>query len=310
VVTVHDLCWLLAPQTMRRSTRFLDKLLMPMALQRAQAVIAVSTATRDALADHFPGIAHKLHLVHAGVSPLPEPLLSMPDGRPAAVQWGIHGAYVLFVGTMEPRKNLLCLLQAFARVVQHGEANRQMGPDPEDVLRLVLVGAQGWGADKLQQTIAELGLKDRVSILGRVPDQKLATLYRHALCLAMPSLYEGFGLPLVEAMAQGTPVLTSNTSSMPEVAGAAGLLVDPLDVDSIAAGLRDMVFKPGLRAQLASHAREQAQLFSWDRAAEQTLDVLLGSADARLQRCQVTAVGAPNTKPWSPACSAPRSPKS
>ena len=278
VVTVHDLCWLMAPQTMRRSTLVLDRLLMPLALQRAQAVIAVSSATRDALTDHFPAIEHKLHLVHEGVCKLPEPSTQVLYKLPVTAQWGVSAPYILFVGTLEPRKNLLRLLHAFARVVKRVES-LPVGNRSGEALKLVLVGEQGWGRDKLCQTITELDLKSRVHVLGRVSDLQLATLYRHALFLAMPSLYEGFGLPLVEAMSLGTPVLTSATSSMPEVAGRAGLLVDPLDVDSIASGLFDMVDKPKLRAQLASHTRQQANLFSWERAAEQTLAVLLGRAN-------------------------------
>ena len=270
VVTVHDLCWLLAPQTMRSSTRMLDSLLMPRAIRSADAVIAVSSSTLDALLEHFPTVSEKLHLIHEGASTLPPP---MPVE--AIVQWGISAPYVLFVGTLEPRKNLPRLLEAFARMRKaHAGSAVQSA-------QLVVVGGSGWGDDNLSTEIQRLGLSHCVRILGRVSDVHLSTLYRHAVCLALPSLYEGFGLPLVEAMAQGTPVLTSTTSAMPEVAGAAGCLVDPLDVDSIAIGLSKMLSNPIYRNQLAANSKLQAARFSWDRAATETLEILT-------QNCQFT----------------------
>ena len=264
VVTVHDLCWLLAPQTMRSSTRKLDALLMPRALQSANAVIAVSSATQDALLEHFPEVSGRLHLILEGASALPDPL-----SAEVIEHWGVSTPYVLFVGTLEPRKNLLRLLEAFGRVQKRCLTSNTKAP------QLVIVGGIGWGTDNLSSAILHLGLSDNVCFLGRVPDAQLSTLYRHAAFLAMPSLYEGFGLPLVEAMAQGTPVLTSGNSSMPEVAGQAGCLVNPLDVGSIEAGLWNLLSNPSYRAGLASCAKSQAEKFSWDRAAAETLRVLV-----------------------------------
>ena len=266
VVTIHDMCWLLAAETMRTSTRILDAVLMPKALRSADAVITVSSSTRDALLEHFPAVSGKLSLIHEGASALPEPM-------PAVFlnQWGISAPYVLFVGTLEPRKNLLRLLEAFARV------KRSPNKPSNCSTQLVIVGGSGWGSDNLQIALNGLGVSNNVRILGHVPDTELSTLYRHAHCLALPSLYEGFGLPLVEAMAQGTPVMTSSTSSMPEVAGQAGCLVNPLDVDSIATGLSDILFKPDYRNQLASFSKEQAAKFSWVQAATETLKVLTQS---------------------------------
>lgn len=262
VVTVHDLCWLFAPETMRPLTRALDAWLMPRALDMSHRVIAVSNATREMLSGHFPGCAHKVTVVHEGVSPLPAPL---------PVEWlagrGITVPYILFVGTREPRKNLARLLEAFAQVVR-GLPQAVSG---FKTLQLVLVGASGWGGHPINTEISSLGLNDHVQVLGRVTDEELSTLYEHALCLAMPSLYEGFGLPLVEAMAHGTPVLTSNVASMPEVAGAAGVLVDPLNVESIAAGIRKVMAYPAPKSQL----KAQAANYTWQRAADQTLTALL-----------------------------------
>lgn len=269
VVTIHDLCWRQAPDAMRATSRWLDTALMPRALRQADRIIAVSHATAADLAKAFPEAAPKIVSIAEGASPLPAPL-----EREALRAQGINMPFVLFVGTLEPRKNLGRLLEAFAAL----HRDRPSSPD------LVVAGAAGWGQEALEALRDRLGLRDKVRILGRVSDQMLATLYHHALFLALPSRYEGFGLPLVEAMSVGTPVLTSNTASMPEVAGPAGLLVDPLSTESIARGLRVLMDDDALRARLASAAPAQAQLFSWERAARETLDTLRQAVDLRKRR--------------------------
>jgi len=269
VVTIHDLCWLKAPATMRASTRWLDAQLMPRALAQADRVIAVSTATRDDLCAAFPALEKRTVVIHEAPTPMP---------APEPVEWlqrrAIVAPYALFVGTLEPRKNLRRLLQAFAT----------LAPALRENVQLVIAGPQGWGGERVDTEVARLGIGGHVCVLGRVDDTELATLYRHATCLAMPSLYEGFGLPLLEAMSQGTPVLTSRTASMPEVAGAAGLLVDPLEVMSIADGLARMLFDQSLRSRLAGEAQQQAARFSWARAAEETLRVFEDAVRERRER--------------------------
>lgn len=269
VVTIHDLCWIKAADTMRRSTRWLDARLMPRALHAADRIIAVSTTTADDLRRTFPQAAERVVVVHEAADSLPAPA---PISTLAAL--GVDAPYVLFVGTLEPRKNLPRLLQAFHRVTS----------DSATDVQLVLAGGVGWGDADLAALVRQLKLESRVRLIGMVDDARLATLYRHAQCLAMPSLYEGFGLPLLEALAQGTPVLTSNTASMPEVAGDAAVLVDPLSVESIAEGLGRMLGDPELRARLAAEAPRQAARFSWTRAAEETLRVFEEAVEARRAR--------------------------
>lgn len=259
VVTIHDLCWLKAPQTMRAITRWLDGSFMPRAMQQADKVIAVSSATAHDLKCAFPEAADKIVVIPEGASPLPS-----PGGLDSLKYIGVNTPFMLFVGTLEPRKNLNRLLEAFAMI--HRED--RLCPS------LVIAGGSGWGGQFLEERCQTLGLREKVKILGRVDDQVLSTLYRHALCLAMPSLYEGFGLPLVEAMSLGTPVLTSNMSSMPEVAGPAGLLIDPFSTESIAIGLKEMIANTYLRKKMAHAAIAQANLFSWSRSAKETLEVM------------------------------------
>jgi glycosyltransferase involved in cell wall biosynthesis len=175
----------------------------------------------------------------------------------------INRPYFLFLGTLEPRKNLIRLLTAYSH----------LSDSIKDQATLVIAGGKGWGGIDINDTVDDLGLAKYVRILGYVDESILATLYAHALFLAMPSLYEGFGLPLVEAMVRGTPVLTSNNSSMPEVAGNAGLLIDPLDTQSIKNGLEELISNHNFREALADNARANVTRFNWDNAAKQLVSV-------------------------------------
>lgn len=260
VVTIHDLCWRHAPETMRVSTRWLDRMLMPRAVREADRVIAVSVATRDALATAFPAQARNLRMVHEAAG-----AMTAPGSREMLQSLGIELPFVLFVGTVEPRKNLSRLVQAIDRV--------------EGFPQLVIAGSRGWGASQ-----PSLAADRRLRWLGAVDDATLATLYAHAEFLALPSLYEGFGLPLLEALSHGTPVLFGDNSSMPEVAGDAGLGVNAESVESIADGLARLLTDDGFRHQLASRARAQAAKFSWDRAARETLAVFEDAVAARQSR--------------------------
>ncbi len=265
VVTIHDLAWARVPETLRRSTRLLDRTLMARSAARAKRIIAVSNATAADIAAHWPDAQERIRVIHGAAEALP------PPGPLAACAPALQeGHYLLFVGTPEPRKNLPRLLEGYA------EASRTQADFPP----LVIAGGHGWGDENLEALIARQQLEGRVHLLGPVSDTVLATLYSHALCLVMPSLYEGFGLPIVEALQYGLPVVTSATASMPEVAGPAGLLVDPLSRDSIAEGLQRIVLDRPLRTRLAGAARARASFYDWSRAAEETLSVLREAADA------------------------------
>lgn len=258
VVTVHDLVWRHAPETMRPLSRTLDRVLMPSAVRSADRVIAVSQSTAQAIKAEWPSAGNKVRVIHPGGAILP------PAGDAKALTlMGIDKQYVLFVGTLEPRKNLARLLAAFAKL-----------PEPVRYgAKLVIAGGKGWGGIDIVRLIAELNLREHVILTGYVNDLLLSTLYSNARLLAMPSLYEGFGLPLVEAMSRGVPVLISNISSLPEVAGDAGYQVDPFDVESIADGLLNLLADEALHESYAMRAVASASRFSWEQAARQTLEV-------------------------------------
>ena len=258
VVTIHDLVWKYAGDTMRPLSRLLECYQMPAAVQAADAVVADSSATADAVKEEFCIDSNKLSVVPLGAS-----LAENAASFEMLQEQGINRPYFLFVGTLEPRKNLIRLLTAYSH----------LSDSIKDQATLVIAGGKGWGGIDINDTVADLGLEKYVRILGYVDESALATLYANALFLAMPSLYEGFGLPLVEAMVHGTPVLTSNNSSMPEVAGNAGLLIDPLDIQSIKNGLDELITNHNLRRALAGNARENVTRFNWDTAAKQLVSV-------------------------------------
>jgi len=252
VVTVHDLVWRKAPESMIALGRTLERALMPPSLRRARAVIAVSEATRADLLTFMPDIERK-------VSVVPEAAFT-PDAAPAQP---LRSSTILFVGTFEPRKNIPCILRAFARLIASGTRSHQ----------LVLAGNPGW-KQNVSGLIEELGLSDRVHVVGRQSQTDLERLYIACDFLVMPSLYEGFALPILEAMTFGKPVITSNISSMPEVAGDAALLVDPNSDEQIAAAMRHLIEDDDLYRTLSARARPQAARFSWDQAAADTLRVI------------------------------------
>jgi glycosyltransferase involved in cell wall biosynthesis len=235
VVTVLDLAVLRHPEFFNRWTRRYSRSLVPRVVRAADRLIAISEFTKRELVELL-----RVREEHVHVVPVPPREGFSPDG-PAA-----EGDYVLAVGTLEPRKNLQRLV----------EAARQAD------LELRVVGARGWGAVEADGR--------GIRWLGEVPDEDLRALYRGASCLAYPSLYEGFGIPILEAMASGTPVVTSAGGSTEEVAGGAAVLVDPLDPSSIAGGIAEAVRR---RDQLVPAGLERARDFSWADVAERTVEV-------------------------------------
>ena len=243
VVTVHDLAVLRHPLTFNRWTRTYSRRLVPRVVKAARRIIAVSRFTASELVSLLEVPAAKIAVIPNGVSAPFEP------GGGAA-----KGDYVLAVATLEPRKNVGRLLEAFRRAGLDG-------------CELRVVGARGWGDVRVDG--------ERVRWLGRVPDEELARLYRGARCVAYVSVYEGFGLPVLEAMACGAPVVAADVPAIREVAGDAAVLVDPLDPRAIAAGLAETLER---RDGLVAAGRERAAHFSWGRAAEETLRVYQDAA--------------------------------
>ncbi|MCZ7571488.1 MAG: glycosyltransferase family 4 protein [Ardenticatenaceae bacterium] len=269
VVTVHDLGYEHFPAAHPRLQGWYLRLTTRWHVLAARALLADSKATRDDLVARYRADPAKITVVYPGI----DPEHFQPVGDPAAVaavqaRYELPQRYFLYVGTLQPRKNLARLIEAFAAVAS---------PDPE--LGLVLAGQRGWLYEGLVAHTRRLGLEGRVHFPGYVPDQALPALLSGAVAFVYPSLFEGFGLPILEAQACRTPVLTSTTSSCPEVAGEAALLVPPTDVAAITAGLRRLLTEPGLRMSLVERGAANVTRFTWAQAAAATLAVLEGTGD-------------------------------
>jgi glycosyltransferase involved in cell wall biosynthesis len=270
VVTVHDMGYLRYPAAHTRGQRLALRLTTIWSVRVATRVIAISGATRDDLVQLARIDPQKITVIHHGVAARFSAPVSAADAARARAIAG-DGPYLLYVGTVQPRKNLERLIESLARVgdlparTEYGEA-----PPP----RLLIAGKRGWLAEPIERRAAALGIADRVVFSGYVADAELPALYAGALAFVFPSLYEGFGMPILEAMAAGAPVLTANSSALPEVAGDAALLVDPHDTDAIAGGLQRLIGDPALRAQLRAAGAARVKKFTWDACAAATLDLL------------------------------------
>jgi glycosyltransferase involved in cell wall biosynthesis len=263
VLTIHDASLFLYRQYHPRSRLLALRLLLPQAARRAQAIITVSNASRQELINVLQVSPSKVHVVHNAASCQFQPLVDEIGRTHLQQKHGLPAQFVLYVGTIEPRKNLRRLIAAFGRVqTAHPHCH------------MVLAGPQGWLMNgDLEQEINKANLAGKVHYLGFVPAADLPGLYSLATLFAFPSLHEGFGLPILEAMACGTPVLTSNRSAMPEVSGTAAYLVDPHSVDSIADGLDKLLSSADQRAWYAEQGLARAQQFSWEKTARETAAV-------------------------------------
>lgn len=260
VLTVHDATLFTRPAPGSRADRLYFLVFSRVAARRAAAVIVASRAARDAVARAYRLRPEGLHVVPHGVAERFRPL--SPEARaPVLARHDLRGPYVLFVGARPPRKNLPRLVEALARLRREPDAA---------ALELVVVGPPEPEDPAARATVERLGLTSRVRWLDWVPDEDLPALYGGARCLAYPSHEEGFGLPVLEAMACGTSVLTSDGSSMAEVAGPAALLVDPGSIDALAEGLRRLLRDAALRAELGARGLARAAPFTWARSAELT----------------------------------------
>ncbi|MDA8220007.1 MAG: glycosyltransferase family 1 protein [Dehalococcoidales bacterium] len=264
VVTIHDLGYLRFPEAHRPLSRWHLRWGTAYSAHAAKRVIAVSAATKQDLIDRLGLSPAKISVVPEACPPGFEPLADPEVGQVIAGEYGLNPPYIVTVGTVHPRKNVTRLLQAFAAARKRNRLPHQ----------LALIGQPGWRSDVIQSLIAELGLADAVIMTGYVPDEHLPSLLGAAEALVFPSLYEGFGLPVLEAMACRVPVIAANASSLPEVVGDAGLLVDPLDVDELAEAIGRLLGDERLREDLAERGYARARTFSWERAARDTLAVL------------------------------------
>jgi glycosyltransferase involved in cell wall biosynthesis len=266
VFTFHDAIYALLPKYHLPMNRIYLGLMMPRFLRRADAIITISECSRRDAGRLYGISAERLHVIYEGVDLRFRPVEQPERLAEVRRRYGLAGEYLLAVGTIEPRKNLSMLLDAFLAV--RTQTGRQD-------LRLVVVGKKGWLFQSFFRRLAELGLDDGTQVVfpGYVSTEDLPALYAGAACFVFPSLYEGFGLPVLEAMASGAPVVCSNASSLPEMAGDAALMVDPSNTAGFASAIERVLADGDLRSQLRARGLRRSAQFTWERTARQTMEV-------------------------------------
>lgn len=263
VVTVHDISYEFFPAFFSPRDRRMLGTLVPLSARRAARVIAVSEQTRQDLMRVYGIPRERIAVTHEAAAPNFAPVEDPAVLEAACTRYGIRRPYVLALGNLQPRKNIGRLVEAFALARQRGSLPHQ----------LAVAGKAQWRESEVFATVERLGLQDVVRFPGYVADEDLPALYSGADCFAYPSLYEGFGLPPLEAMACGTPVLASHAGALREVVGDAAWVVDPTDAEDIARGLLALLTSPETARAYRERGLAHAATFSWRRLAEETLEV-------------------------------------
>jgi len=276
LLTIHDLTTLAHPEWHAQENTAMHSGKDRFAA-RADRLIAVSQATKQDIITYLDVPPDRISVVYEAADERFRPY-SPDQARPTLDRYGLQWAgYILSLGTVEPRKNYLRLIEAYA-LLRERFANRD-----EQVPPLIIAGGYGWLYEEILAAPGRFGLGQHVRLLGKIPDEDLPHLLAGAALFVYPSLYEGFGLPVLEAMASGVPVVASNTSSLPEVLGDTGLYCNPLDIGSIAQALDEALSQPELAARMRAAGRARAAHFSWERVARETLDVYAQAVAERRQ---------------------------
>jgi len=266
VLMVHDLSFVSFPQGFHRHEQWVYANLVRACARSARHVLTVSQFSKQELMMHWKIPADNITVTYDGLdscySPLDPSALQPPTQQPTTKNQKPL-PYILYIGNLHPRKNIIRLLEAFVGVRRSGNSSH----------RLKVVGQEAWMAGDVFAAVRQSPFADQVDFTGYVSYEKLTSLYQNAAVCVYPSLYEGFGLPVLEAMACGCPVVCSNTTSVPEVAGDAAILVNPESADDIAKGIRRVLTEPGLAAELRERGIQQAKKFTWEACAEATLAV-------------------------------------
>ena len=287
VLTVHDLSFLRVPQCFVPGFREYLEGAVARAVQRARFILADSLSTRWDLIELMAVEPERVGVLYPGVEPRFMPIHHPATLNPVQSRYGLPERFVLGLGTLQPRKNFDGLVDAFGRLL----AARGHEPPFAD-LHLVIAGGEGWLHEEITDRIKRSGLEQRVHLLGFVEDADLPALYNLASVFAFPSWYEGFGVPLLEAMACGIPVLSADNSSLPEVVGNAGLLVSAGDSEALAGAMAELLSDGELQQRLGRAGQERARRFTWEAAAQQLLETY---ASLRI----VSPTGQPNPRQLS-----------
>ena len=265
VVSIHDLSFEHLPETFNRRSRTQLRLTVRHSARRATRILTLSEHTRRDIIDTYGIDPERINAIPLAAPDHFAPVTDSKELQRVRHNYGISGDYILSVGSIQPRKNLVRLVRAYASL--RGEFSTDKLP------KLLLVGKRAWLYDETLRTLDETGVRDSVVLTGYVPETDLPALYSGALCFVYPSYFEGFGLPPLEAMKCGAPVVVGNRTSLPEVVGDAALSVDPFDVDAIAAAIRRLIKDSALRRDLSVKGQKRAAEFTWQKTARKTLMV-------------------------------------
>jgi glycosyltransferase involved in cell wall biosynthesis len=261
VSTVHDLTSYIFPSMHLSVLVNREKYFFPMALKNTDKIISVSNSTKKDIIKYFNINESKIEVIYEGVADYYKPL-EEKICNDVLRNYYILGPFILYVGTLEPRKNIPLILKAYYKLKNYGLNHK-----------LVIVGKRGWKYEAFEELIKILNLSEDIIFTGFVPEKVLPAFLTSADLFIYPSFYEGFGLPPLEAMACGTPVITSNTSSLPEVVGDAGIMINPYDVNGLTKVMYDVLTNDGLKEDMRKKGLKRAKLFSWEKTTKETLKV-------------------------------------
>lgn len=266
IISIMDLSYVRYPEMFRKKDLWQLRSWTDYSVKRANKILTISHFSKKEIINYYKLPKDKVVVTYPGynkdnfkfqISNIKLKKREIQD------KYRITGDYILFVGTLQPRKNIVGLIQAFQRV--EGDRRKE--------IKLMIVGKKGWLYEEIFDKVRKLKLEKRIIFTDFVKSEDLPVLYQSARCFVLPSLYEGFGIPVVEAMACGCPVVISNVSSLPEIAGEAGILVDPKNIDEIAQGINRACFDEKKRSEMVKKGLERAKFFSWETCAKQTLAV-------------------------------------
>lgn len=264
-ISVMDLSFLHYPELFAKKDIYQLVNWTKYSAHNADKIFTISNASKNDILKEYKKPEEDVIVTYPGVKDEVKNMKNELTKKELEEKFAVVGDYILFVGTLQPRKNIVRLIEAFSRIKQKEKTKK---------LELILVGKKGWLYEEILDAPNTYNVRGVVKFLDFVRDEELSALYKHALCFVLPSLYEGFGLPVLEAMRYGCPVITSNVSSLPEAGGDAALYVDPMDVSDIEGKLKKVIDSPTLRKQMIEKGYKQVKKFSWEKAAQETLAVL------------------------------------
>jgi len=262
VISILDISYIRFPELFQKSD--LNQLIKwtRYSVGKAKGIFTISKSSKDDIIKEYGASGDKIAVTYPGIKTVLSSKYKVLSMSELGKKYGIKEDYILFVGTLQPRKNIVRLIEAFSKL--------------KDDIKLIIIGKKGWLYEEILGAPKKYKIESRVKFLDFVPDEDLPSFYKNALCFVLPSLYEGFGLPVLEAMKYGCPVVASNISSLPEAAGDAALYVDPLNVEDIKKNLELIINNPELRKDLVEKGYKQVKKFSWEKTARETLRALEG----------------------------------